>query len=497
MKARRSPLSRAAGAALIALATFTVSCREGDEPTAPQVQAATGGATTTVTSVVPDSAKRGLNLDITVHGSGFDQGSVVGLERQGVPAAGITTNATTFITPGKLIANITIAADADTGKYDVAVTTSSGRKGVGIELFAVLYELVDVGVIAGNWSTAVAINDLGQVVGASCIEDCHGTMDPPSPTHAFFWTESGGIEDLGALPGYSRSTAYDINNLGQVLGDVGCWMSDAGCGGTASGEVVLWQKAGDQWTVARLGIPLPAPGIDGDMNNSGQFVMACCSAYLYSLTGGLAVGEALPPLDPPPAVAVTSAINDAGIVAGQSYANDGSFTVEALVWFRDQSGTWRILRLGALPGHNISLARDIGEIDAAGRIRVVGNSAPLVSMHGRSRRNSGYHPVRWTLESDGAGGWRVAEMEELQLPHNIVNSDVLGVNTAGEVVGDYFTRQIIYDAATWSTTGSLETLPKPGFGAARARDIDNAGRIVGSVWDDATASERAALWRQQ
>lgn len=488
MKARRSPLSRAAGAALIALATFTVSCRESEEPTAPQVQAATGGATTTVSSVVPDSSKRGVNLDITVNGSGFDQGSVVGLERQGVPAAGITTNATTFVTPRKLIANITIAADADTGKYDVAATTSSGRKGVGIELFAVLYELVDVGVIAGNWSVAVAINDLGQVVGTSCIEECHGTMDPPpSPAHAFFWTESGGLEDLGTVPGFPRSSAYDINNLGQVLGDVGCFMSDPGCGGTASGEVALWQKAGDQWTVARLGIPLPAPGLDGDINNSGQFVTA---GSVYSLTGGLAVGEALPPLDPPPAVVVASAINDAGIVAGQSYANDESFTVEALVWFRDQSGTWRILRLGALPGHNISLARDIGEIDAAGRIRVAGMSARV----GRSR---GYRPVRWTLESDDAGGWRVAEREALQLPPHIRDSDVWGANTAGEVVGDYFNREIIYDAAKWPTTRSVETLPKPGFGAARARDIDNAGRIVGSVWDDATGSERAALWRQQ
>jgi hypothetical protein len=46
-------------------------------------------------------------------------------------------------------------------------------------------------------------------------------------------------------------------------------------------------------------------------------------------------------------------------------------------------------------------------------------------------------------------------------------------------------------------TTSAAPDPPPSFGAARARDIDNAGRIVGSVWDDATASERAALWRQQ
>jgi probable HAF family extracellular repeat protein len=493
MRARPSLLSRAAAAALIALAIFTVSCREGDEPTAPQVQAASA-ATTTVSSVVPDSSKRGVNLDITVSGSGFDQGSVVGLERQGVPPAGITTNATTFVTPSKLIANITIAADADTGTYDVAVTTSRGRKGVGIELFAVLYELVEVGVIAGNWSIAVAINDLGQVVGTSCIEECNGTMDPPpTPAHAFFWTESGGIEDVGTLPGYARSWAYDINNLGQVLGEVYCKSIDPSCPPTASGEMVLWEKAGDRWTVTRLGVPFLFQGA-ADINNSGQFVR---SGSVYSLTGGLAVGEALPPLDPPPASVTAFAINDAGIAVGRSTANDENGTADALAWFRDRSGTWRILRLGALPGHDISFARAIGEIDGTGRIRVVGMSAPVVVWQGRSRRSSGYHPVRWTLESDGAGGWRVAEMEELQLPPRILSGEVWGANTAGEVAGNYFNRRIIYDAAKWLTTGSIETLPKPGFGAARARDIDNAGRIVGSVWDDATGSERAALWRQQ
>jgi probable HAF family extracellular repeat protein len=495
MRARHFPLTRVAGAAVIALATFTVSCREGQEPTAPQVQAATGGAITTVSSVVPDSAKRGLNLDITVSGTGFDEGSVVGLERQGVPAAGITTNTTTFVTPSKLIANITIAADADTGKYDVAVTTARGRKGVGIELFEVLYQLVDVGVIAGNWSVAVAINDLGQIVGTSCIEECRGSGGdpPPSLAHAFFWTESGGIEDLGTLPGYPRSAAYDINDLGQVLGDVHCMPIDPGCPPTGSGEMVLWEKVGDRWTGTRLGVPFLFDGL-ADINNSGQFVRF---NSVYSLTGGLAVGESLPPLAPPPSVVVAFAINDAGIVAGEAVANDESGTGAALVWFRDQSGTWRILRLGALPGHNISFARDIGEIDAAGRIQVVGSSARAGTLHGRSHRQSGYNPVRWTLESDGAGGWRVAEINGLQLPGRLPDAQASAVNTAGEVAGYYLNRQIIYNAAKWLTTGSLETLPSPGFGAARARDIDEGGRIVGSVWDEATGSERAALWRLQ
>jgi probable HAF family extracellular repeat protein len=485
MKAHHFHLNLSAIAAAIVLAAGMTSCREGEEPTAPQVEAATGG-TTTVSSVVPDSSRRGANLDIKVTGSGFDRGSVVTLERQGVAAGGVTTNATTFISATKLMANITIAADADTGKYDVAVTTSGGRKGVGIETFAVLYELVDVGVIAGNWSVAVAINDLGQVVGTSCIVECQGTMDPPpSPAHAFVWTESGGMEDLGTLPGHPRSAAYDINNLGQVLGDVHCKAFDPGCPPTGSGEMVLWQKGGDQWSATRLGVGFLPQG-NADLNNSGQFTGA---GTVYSLAGGSVVGEPLPPLDPPPAIVSAWAINDAGIVAGQSTANDESGTAEAIVWFRDQSGSWRVLRLGALPGDNISFARSMGEIDALGRIRIVGSSGLAGS------RARGYRPIRWTLESDGAAGWRVAEKEALQLPRRLLDAQASAVNTAGEVAGYYLSRQIVYDAAKWSTTGTLETLPSPSVGAARARDIDNAGRIVGSVWDDATNSERAAFWR--
>ncbi len=488
MQARPTALARVAAASLLTLAALTVACREDDAPTAPQVQAAASGAATAVRGVVPDSVKRGLNLDITVSGAGFDRGTVVDLERQGVPAAGITTNSTTFVSAAKLVANITVAADADTGQYDVAVMTSSGRKGVGIELLTVLYELVDVGTIAGNWSTAVAINDLGQVVGTSCIEACQGTMDPPpTPAHAFAWTEDGGLEDLGVLPGYSRSSALDINDLGQVLGNVMCLPGDAGCGDGFSAETVLWQKQAERWVVTGLGIPFPTDA--GDINNSGQFVLG---NRVYSFTGGLAAGETLPGLGPPPVLVAGAAINDAGIVVGQSFQNGGNATGEALAWYRDGAGAWRVLQLGALPAHDISLARAIGEIDESGRIRVAGMSA-----RSSSRRKSGYQPVRWTLEPDGAGGWRVADLEELQFPASIVSADVLGVNTAGEVVGDYFDRQIHYDAAKWQTAGSLETLPKPSLQAARARDIDDAGRIVGSVWDDATNSERAAFWRRQ
>jgi probable HAF family extracellular repeat protein len=39
-----------------------------------------------------------------------------------------------------------------------------------------------------------------------------------SATHAFFW-ENGVLTDLGTLPGDSNSTAIDINNKGEIVGN--------------------------------------------------------------------------------------------------------------------------------------------------------------------------------------------------------------------------------------------------------------------------------------
>ena len=477
MQTWHSRLTRTAVVSFVAVTAFTVSCREVKDPIDPLLQPAgvagaraAGTGNPTVSSVAPDSSQRGVTLDVTVNGSGYDQGSVARLERQGVPAARITTNSTTFVTSRKLIANITIAADADTGKYDVAVTTASGRKGVGIELFDVIYQLVDVGVIGGTWSLANGINDNGQVVGTSCTQDCVG--------HAFSWTQTGGLEDLGTLPGYSRSEAYSINDLGQILGAMVCRSTDAGCGGTFS-EAVIWEKVGGQWTVTRLGIP--GYGNRWDINNSGQFVLG---GKLYSRSGGSVV------LEPLPAGIFALAINDAGIVAVDSAANDGNVT-GMFIWFRDQSGTGRILRLGNLPGYDISIAKGIGEVDAAGRIRVVGQAAATGS-------RGGYFPVRWTLEPDGTGGWHVAAVEAMNVPSNSRGSDVWGGNTAGEAVGELRSRPNAGpNAVKWQTNGVMEVLPAPTGQASRARAINDAGFIVGSVWDSSRSCERAAFWRRQ
>ncbi len=70
-------------------------------------------------------------------------------------------------------------------------------------------EFTNLGTLGGQYSSAVAINDEGAVVGTSVTAD--------GRRHAFLY-ERGNMTDL--TPTADNSTAVDINNLGQVIGTV-------------------------------------------------------------------------------------------------------------------------------------------------------------------------------------------------------------------------------------------------------------------------------------
>jgi probable HAF family extracellular repeat protein len=77
--------------------------------------------------------------------------------------------------------------------------------------------LVDLGTLAGNQNVSVAtgINDQSMIVGYT------DTPGPGSPTHAFLYTQSAGLQDLGTLGGSSTSAvsgATAINNNSQIIG---------------------------------------------------------------------------------------------------------------------------------------------------------------------------------------------------------------------------------------------------------------------------------------
>jgi probable HAF family extracellular repeat protein len=77
--------------------------------------------------------------------------------------------------------------------------------------------VIDLGNLGGvAWNTPMAINDRGDVVGFGNTDPDAG--DTFGNEHAFLWTKSEGIKDLGTLPGDVRSQALGINNRGQIVG---------------------------------------------------------------------------------------------------------------------------------------------------------------------------------------------------------------------------------------------------------------------------------------
>jgi hypothetical protein len=111
-----------------------------------------------VTGATPSTAPTDTTLNVSISGSGFDRGSVVAFEISGVPDPRLTVNSTKYSSTTALIANVTIAVDAVTTTYDVSVTTSKGKKGIGTELFAVKTRTVDP---TASWLIPLADGGLG------------------------------------------------------------------------------------------------------------------------------------------------------------------------------------------------------------------------------------------------------------------------------------------------------------------------------------------------
>lgn len=70
----------------------------------------------------------------------------------------------------------------------------------------------------GLGSEAVALNDLGQVAGSSRVRRITDDGKQDVPEQAVLW-EDGAVRALA--PGWYRSRALDVNNLGVAVGDVG------------------------------------------------------------------------------------------------------------------------------------------------------------------------------------------------------------------------------------------------------------------------------------
>jgi probable HAF family extracellular repeat protein len=118
--------------------------------------------------------------------------------------------------------------------------------------------MVDLGTLGGDESVAASINSRGQVVGSS--------RNSAGFIHAFVWDDKHGMKDLGALAPSLASWAYDINDKGQIVG--------GSIGTNGNNHAVIWKNG----VIKMLGTPGEYGSAANFINEKGQIVGHSASA---------------------------------------------------------------------------------------------------------------------------------------------------------------------------------------------------------------------------
>jgi probable HAF family extracellular repeat protein len=315
-----------------------------------------------------------------------------------------------YLVLGKLDESDTIVSAADISERNQV----AGSSGDGTRSHAFRWSekagMEDLGSLGGEYTVASAINNRGQVAGAS--DNIAGNE------RAYLWTEAEGMIDLGALGG-DTSFAYDINERGKVVGRS---LNENG-----HIRAFIWDRRGGMRDIGTLG---------GDeswawaINERGQVAGISCTGgkFTHLSYGPCTEGDrhafmwsektGMVDLGLPGAGSEALGINDLGDIVGQyclaGHASPGGFCsggepYQAALWRSD--GT--LVHLGSLDS-NWSFAFDINN-----RGQVFGSS------------NSGGTPV-----NARAFMWTEAEgMSELTPPPGINLTTALNSNNKGVATG--------------------------------------------------------------
>lgn len=420
---------------------------------------APASASPTVAATDPSSAPQDTTLDVRVLGSGFDKGSKAEFALNGVVGPTVKTNRTTYRTTKELIANITIAADASPEKYDVIVTTSTGKKGIGTERFEVL-AMEELAAPTGT-SIAYAVNGTGLMVGFVTGAPCGNGRLPT------VWRDPSSRINLPLPPGGCDGIAADVNTNGVIVG-------------TVTGKGVRWLPDGaGGWTAALLG---PAP--DGlipqvtALNDAGSILGAATSvdnatrAYIWSETSGWRALHT----DPTLACYPTSISLTEGI-AGDCSQPSG-IGGRAVAW-PDTSSTPTFLPLPA--GASTSSAADI---NAGG---IIAGTVRYGSGHTLVRR-----AVRWV---PAAGAYTLEFLGDL----GGGQANALAINDAGQIVGRSNYNDTNEHAFLWTPgagmrdLGALGSQRSYGYGVNTPPALGGGLLVVGT--SQSSSVTRAVVWR--
>jgi len=327
---------------------------------------------------------------------------------------------------------------------------------LGAMSVAQTYTVTDLGTLKGdNESSALGINNLGDVVGCSDVETSEGypCTGLVPVQHAFYWSKTGGIKDLGTLAGGNVSAASGINDSGTVVGYSNLKGQPAttfyAFSRTSSGAMVnLGTLPGGNTSSA---FQVNSSGmIAGDSVNSSGVIMAASWMDQKIKNLGALPGSVF---------SAALAINDSGHAVGESVFNDGPpFTSRGFLW----NGS-KLEDLGTLSGGLTSIANAIN------------TSGVIVGQSDGSRTGGHWHAVMW----DTSGN-----IQDLGLIPGGNYSIAFAVNDSNVVVGYGNLSDNAAHAMIWTSVSGMRDLNSlipadSGWVLVNANAINDVGQIVG------------------
>lgn len=324
-----------------------------------------------------------------------------------------------------------IAGAAACDEPDAAPTGLPRAQYARAQVTAVDARVIVLPTLGGTSTSAADINDAGQVVGASTTA--------AGVDHAFLWTPTDGMRDLGTLGG-THSSARAINEAGWVVG------MSASTVGKSETHAFLWTPNEGMRDLGTLRAPISsALGVNdvGQVVGNNIILGLLNRPFLWTRESAM---QELPALRG--GFASAAEVNNAGQIVGFGTTADGE--MHAVLW----NAAREIQDLGALGG-GLTTASSINDIG-----QVVG----YTWLEERPPRAFLWLPGEGMRDLGTLGG---------------ASSQAYAINDGGQVVG--YSTTVANDARhafVWDILdGMVDLLGSTGMSEAVA--INNRGQVVG------------------